>query len=346
MKVTLRILVVKLAALGDVIMASTLVCGIRAEYPDAELTWVVGAGAAPIVRLMRGVDRVIEVAEGALLGGRRLHAGVAMLKAWHAIGRGYDLALVAHTDARYELLVKASGAKTVRRFANATGPRPGKWHGAEYLRLVREDFAIDTFARFPALKHELVPRAPIAESAEPFVIVAPGGGRNLMRDDALRRWPLASWAAVVQTLTAQGLRVVCVGGADDAEEGAACAAMGATDLTGRTSLVELFALMQSASTVVTHDAGPLHIALLAQRPVVALFGPTRGDERIPVWANAVVLSSAWGLPCAPCYDGHDYAACALNLCLTRVRPSNVVAAIEGQLGSTLHAPAMRDSRMP
>lgn len=307
-------------------MASTLVPAIRARMPDAEITWAAGTSVASVLHMLDGIDRVVAVDDGALLAGNRVRAAFALVRAWAAIGRGYDRAIVAHTDARYALLARWCGASTVTQFAGALAPRRGRWHGDEYLRLLDANIESANAPLARIAMQGIVDGATI-DGTGPLVVIAPGGGRNVLRDDALRRWPLASWVTLTQQLVARGHRVVAIGGAADAAEGAACAGVGAHDITGKTTTEALLAVMAQAAVVVTHDAGPMHLAILAGRPVVALFGPTRAVERIPSWANAVVLSRADTLACAPCYDGRNYADCALNLCLRRVEPTDVVSAV-------------------
>ena len=50
-------LIVKLAAVGDVVMALPMVTALRAEDPDIRITWMCGRKAAPLVRLVEGVER-------------------------------------------------------------------------------------------------------------------------------------------------------------------------------------------------------------------------------------------------------------------------------------------------
>lgn len=331
MKVTERVLIVKLAALGDVIMASTLVPAIRARQPDAEITWVVGEGTAPLVNLFSGVDRVVPVNENALFKQGKISSVRTVARAWRDVGRGYDLALIAHTDARYTTLGWADGAKVTRRFAADRAPRRDRWHGAEYLRLLDIDESVPP--PYVQLDATRLPAAPLVAGTGPLVVIAPGGGRNVLRDDPLRRWPIAEWTATVTALVARGYRVAAVGASADMMEGNACAEAGAVDFTGKTSLLELTSLINAADVVVTHDSGTLHLALLLNKPTVALFGPTVPAERIPEGARATVLSSAADLPCAPCFNGFRYAECALNICMTRVAHVAVTRAIEQQLMS-------------
>lgn len=335
---TERVLIVKLAALGDVVMASTLVPAVRARHPAAEITWVVGEGSAPLVKLFEGVDRVITVNENALFKQGKFSSVRTIARAWQEIGRGYDMALIGHTDARYRTLGWMDGAKVTYSFADARAPRRNRWHGAEYLRLLDADDA-DMAPPYARLRVDELPAAPAIAGDGPLIVVAPGGGRNVLRDDPLRRWPISEWTATVRSLVQRGFRVAAIGAASDQAEGAACRDAGAIDLTGRTSLLELTALINAADVVVTHDSGTLHLALMLDRPTVALFGPTVPAERIPKGARTTVLSNASELSCAPCYDGVRYAECALNLCLARVPSVAVTRAVEQQLVSpTLFEP--------
>ncbi|MGV3710370.1 MAG: glycosyltransferase family 9 protein [Gemmatimonas sp.] len=330
-----RVLIVKLAALGDVIMASTLIPAIRAQWPTAEITWLVGEGSAPLVRLLSGVDHVRTVNERALLAEGKWSSLRAIGGAWRAVGRGFDWAIVGHTDARYATLAWVSGARTIRRFAGGDGPRAGEWHGAGYARLAPSRPVHGTTnatpARYASVRRDALPASPAMGGDAPLAVLAPGGGRNVLRDDPLRRWPLPMWISLTRRLVSRGYRVVAAGGPSDVREGAACGEAGAIDLTGRTTLLELIALINSAHSVVTHDSGTMHLALLLDRPTVALFGPTVPVERIPEGARATVLSRAAGLACAPCYDGAGYASCSDNLCINRVPVASVVEAVERQV---------------
>src|SRR5579862_887083 len=326
---TTRILLVKLAALGDAVMASAIVPAARARWRDAELTWVAGRAVAPLARLLDGVDRIIELDERRLLRGGMVTRFAELARAWRTIGGAYDVALVSHGDARYEALTWFCGAGDVRRAVMGAGRTRGRWHGDGYAWLVEGTAAWGPRApgaRYADLKPGALPAPPAVDGAGPLVVVAPGGARNVLRDDALRRWPLGHWSELVRALRAGGSRVVAVGGAEDAAEGAAAAAAGATDLTGRTTVASLLSLLAAAACVVTHDSGVMHLALLVRAPVVALFGPTRPEERIPGGARATVVSAAQRLACAPCYDGFGYAPCARNAYVADVDVEQVAAA--------------------
>lgn len=322
----IRVLLIKLAALGDAVMASTIVAAAQDEWPGAELTWVAGAPVAELARALHGVQRVVQVDEQALLRGSWWVRARALIAAWWRIGHGYDVALVAHTDKRYAVLAALSGAREVRRHATSEGGAiVGRWHGASYAELVSTPSGAR--ARFAELDVSRLPSIARAGDGRPVAVVAPGGARNALRDDPLRRWPIESWSALTARLEAVGVHVVIVGGRGDEAEAAACEASGGENRCGQTSVGELLALIRSADCVVSHDSSVLHLAMLTGTRCVALFGPTRPADRVPAGAAVTVLSAAEGLACAPCYDGRSYAPCALNRCLRDVDVQSVIEAV-------------------
>ncbi len=122
-----------------------------------------------------------------------------------------------------------------------------------------------------------------------------------------------------------------VGDAGDAWVRSAFAPGEVIDLVGRTDLPQLVAVFRRCAAVVAHDSGPMHLARLAGAPVVALLGPTppsmffRPDQHVLVlWPGAV-------LPCAPCYDGLDFAPCADNRCMQMIDVDAVMARVQAVL---------------
>ena len=312
-----RILILKLVALGDVVMASTMLSAARSRWPSARITWVVGASFAPLVRRFEGVDEVIAVDEQALMRGglverMRAFAGVA-----RAIGRRpYALAIVGHVDARYRRLLTFARVREVRALRlpiTGTSADPD-WMGLDYARLIAPDATTPTLARFawPAG----APRAPRAPLGARQVVLAPGGARNVLRDDHLRRWPAERWGGLAARIAATGTRVTVIGGPGDREEAEAVArAASVEQLAGKQSLEETVATIAGATLLVSHDSGPLHLAALVGTPAVALFGPTDPRRFVAPSADVVVVSAAKGLACAPCYNGRSYAPCDNNRCL-------------------------------
>lgn len=95
---------------------------------------------------------------------------------------------------------------------------------------------------------------------------------------AARRWPVGRWAAVARAERASGRRVLVTGGRDEmvlAAHVAALAGLGAGNvLAGRTTVLELTAIIGVAGRVLSGDTGVAHLATALRRPSVILFGPT------------------------------------------------------------------------
>jgi ADP-heptose:LPS heptosyltransferase len=71
--------------------------------------------------------------------------------------------------------------------------------------------------------------------------------------------------------------------------------------------------------MITVDCGPMHIASLLRRPVVAIFGPTDTRVNAPYWQPHRVIAS--GLDCQPCDE-----ICAQAKCMESVTPDEVFRA--------------------
>jgi ADP-heptose:LPS heptosyltransferase len=71
------------------------------------------------------------------------------------------------------------------------------------------------------------------------------------------------------------------------------------NLVGKTTLLELTALLKAAVAGVGPDSGPGHLAAAVKTPFVTLFGPTSPQRTAPFGYEQLVVEA--GLSCAPCY---------------------------------------------
>jgi heptosyltransferase-2 len=339
-----RILVVKLASLGDIITASTLLTRIRQERPDAHVTWLVGRTGASLVRLFPGIDEILEVDDGALLQGTPTARLGAVARSWaQLLGRRFDRVLIPHLDPRYRLLIPAATGK-VRMFDQSVpglkNPIPGRFNGDEAARLLDPP----GHSGYRTIPYEIVDLReaagrvqlpPVAvdrlKAGRIDVVLFPGGARNLLRDDHLRRWPLGHYVDVARALTLAGRRVAIAGSESDAWVRDAFAGIGVVDLVGILDVPQTLRMLIDARLVVSHDTGPLHFARAVRARIVALFGPTTPRQVIGEPESVTVLWGGANLPCRPCYDGREFPACARNHCLEEVTVGSVVSAAQAYL---------------
>lgn len=326
--VSSTVLVVKLAAIGDVVMALPMLAALRAREPQVRVTWLCGQTVEPLLARIPGIDELVAVDDGRLLGGTLATRVAVVMDAWRKLrGRRFDDVYLAHADRRYRALlrtVRAGNLHSLEARAGRPGMLPGRAHRDEYVRLVTglDDFRARSF---PSPEPDVTLPTTLAARLPPGpkVALAPGGAHNAARDNPLRRWPVDRYAELARRLLGAGVSVILTGSRSDAWVQPHFAGLPTLDLIGCTDLPSLVALYRQCAAVVTHDSGPLHLAALAGAPVIALFGPTPPSSFAVPDGGVQVLWPGRRLPCAPCYDGREFAACASNACMQAIGVDDV-----------------------
>jgi ADP-heptose:LPS heptosyltransferase len=163
---------------------------------------------------------------------------------------------------------------------------------------------------------------------------------------AAKVWPFAHWRRVVEFALDQGWSVGLVGSppsaqqeaynAGDGEE-ALLATTGLKDLRGRTSLMQLAGAAQRAKAVISVDAGPLHIAAAVGTPTLAVVGNDAdgvGASPIRLWLPRCsnVSRTVAAETCRACADNrfrNDGCLVEGHPCMASVQPDQVIAWLEG-----------------
>lgn len=281
---------------------------------------------------LRGVDRTVAVDEASLYRGSPTQRIKELVSVWRRVGlRRFDRVFLVHGDARYRALVMpllTSPVRTLRReMTDRMLPIPGRCRGDEYVRLLDQDEnAGPIIGRWPLGQLDL----PAGErrSLGPSTILVPGGAKNILREDALRRWPAERYAELARLLVANGHQVEIVGGADDAWVRPFFAGIPVVDHVGGLSLVDTATTMAAADVVVSHDTGPMHLARLVRTPLVALFGPTDPYSVIGTDSRTIALRGLRELACRPCYTGRELANCRDNICMSDITAEQVLSAVQ------------------
>lgn len=332
-----RVLILKFGAIGDVVMALP---GVHLLHQmGMQVDWVCGRAVAPLLQCYSWVN-VLPVDDRAILKGSlgvRL-TGIGGL--WRMLaGPRYELCATLYYDERYKVLSLPVRAK--RRVMLSRADRlgmliPGRHHTDEYARILlgRLNLAADGCApqSLQPLRPDRVPPSPLPRSdGRRRVALVPGGAHNMMRDDALRRWPLESYVVLAGTLLERGYEVLLVGSAEDRWVEPSFGGIAVTNLIGTMSLPELVAQFDDTDVVICHDTGPMHLAGITRAAVVGIFGPTDPREKLPRREYSLAIWGGEGFGCRPCYDGRNFAACAHNGCMHEVTPGLVLREMDGLL---------------
>lgn len=331
----MRILVVKVADVGDVLTATPALRSLRRTFPNASIAALTSPQCAAILERTGFVDEVLAFDKWS----PALPAALAL----DLRRRGFDAMLLLHHlttrqgIAKYAALATAVGAPVRAGLDNGHGwflthRAPdhgfGVRHEVEYCNDVVGLLGAppDTGQlAFPLTDKERAYAGEVLPRVRPLVAVHPGSGSY----STARRWPVGRYAEVVERLVKEGASIVVVGGPDEESLGRALGA--GIDLTGRTTIVQLGAVLEGCDAFVGNDSGVMHIAAAVGTPVVALFGPSNHGAWGP-WnpsGRSTVIRAE--LPCLPCfYRGYDLGTpegCPNRTCLDLVTVEQVVDAV-------------------
>jgi ADP-heptose:LPS heptosyltransferase len=353
-----RILVIKLATLGDVLLATPALRALRLRYPAARLDVLTTAdGAAlladsPLINRAYTLDKyAFDYPADVLRHAARLPGLLRSLASLRTVR--YDAVLLAHHltlpfgRLKYRLLLAALGARLTAGLDNGHGDFLdlrvpdlgfGVRHEAEYALALAA--AVD--APLPAARRALQPDdlgwvepAPPRRLVPPLVALHPGSGTY----STARRWPAERFATLARALhTDVAAAIVLVGGSEEAELHEEILARldhvsWARSTAGQLSVRELAHLLRECALLVANDSLPMHLAALVGTPVVAVFGPSNhqawGPFR-PAMPESALVVRRGDLACSPCfYRGHALGTpqgCPPRPCLTELAVEPVLRA--------------------
>ncbi len=347
-----RILAVKLADLGDVLLCTPALRALRQTYPQARLDVLVTPHTELLIRHTGLADRVIPFpkydydAPCGLLRldrlGRLVEFGVRLRAArydavalFHHLSTGYGAI-------KWRLLAAATGASRVAGLENSrvrgwlTCPVPdggfGRRHEVEYALAVagalgaRTDDTSLVLPPFAGEDERAV--ALLGGTRAPYIVIHAGSGGY----SRARRWDPRKFAAVADALADRlGVNVVVVGtSADDGDQVAGAMRSLALNLQGQTDLADLVAVLRRCRLFIGADSGVMHLAAATGVPVVAIFGPSNHRAWGPWAPPERVRIVRLGIPCSPCsYIGTRVGAregCPQRTCMADLDPEPVIAA--------------------
>jgi heptosyltransferase-2 len=331
---THKALIVKLGAIGDV--ASVLPAARMLYQSGMEIDWLCGKTVAPLLSCYSWVSPIV-VDDELLFGDRKASALWQIMRTWgRLIGSSYDLCAILQYDCRYRILtlpVRARRWIALSQQLRAFKLVSERHHSAEFARILcglKDEYCAHNIA--PVAPDRLPPN-PMEPQGKIRIALAPGGARNLLSDDAQRRWPLDSYYTLAQILLDKGYEVVLSGGPGDIWVEPRFSDLPVESRIAQWSIPQTLAFYQSCDCVVTHDTGPLHLAGLVECGLVGLFGPTAPSKALPRRKGVIGLWGGERLACRPCYDGRSFAKCEWNGCMISISPQRVAAAVESLLAN-------------
>lgn len=123
----------------------------------------------------------------------------------------------------------------------------------------------------------------------PYVILVPGGSAHRPE----KRWPVQKYAEFARMLYGRGFDIVIIGGPQETSLAHAIQreVPRARDLTGRTDFARIAVLGARAALAVGNDTGPLHLAAAAGAPTIVLFSAASDPALSAPRGRVAVLQS-------------------------------------------------------
>jgi len=335
----LKILIVKIGAIGDVVMALPILPWIKKQYPSAKIYWIAGEIVKDLIQETMLVDEIISVNEKKLLTGSVLERCSEVWKVWRQIGFiNFDLTAYYYYSAAYKILVLPTFSKKNVGFSREKQKRsipiPGRHHTFEYISVLSDQtgahaipFEYPEFSVFTP--EHLTIRKEFTDKK--CIIISCGGAKNILREDDLRRWPIDRYVALTKLLLAEGFEVFLSGSDSDLWISEYFSDLPVHNFIAKLDLLSFISFLKIGDLFITHDSGPLHLADLAGIPSIALFGPTP-----PFSFKSLLPASSfiWGgenLTCRPCYDGKSYANCNRAICMETITVNEVFEMVKKKL---------------
>jgi len=339
--------VIKLRAIGDVVLSTAVLPNLKATYPDAEIHFLTEKASTPVIEDNLHVDRVLVLPyRNAYLSG--LEYNVAMLSFLHQIQKQkYDLVFDLFGNPRSALITWLSKSPTrvgyrfrgrVLAYNKRVEPRGDRVHEVEFnldalralgipIQSAEPQFYFNTSdakSMDAWIKQEF-------ESSDFLVGIHPWGSWEA------KRWPLVQFAELATRMVRSfNARVIVLWGPGEKKYAEEVCSLSEETLTlaPSTTLKELGALLARCGLVVANDSGPMHIAAAVGAPTVGLFGPTNPDLQGPYGPNGLAVYRK-DLFCIGC----NRLLCLDGACMKELTVDQVESEITGFLSTIKEHPA-------
>ena len=357
-----RIVVCKFIGMGSIIQATPLLLSLRKSFPDAEITFLTSAGNHVLLSSIPAINNILTIDDKKISSviGDTIKVLIDLWK------RKADFYIDLETYSYYSTVVATlscavnrfgfyrlernirMGVYTHMMFYNTRAAisesylQMARLIGCDQLHNELYHFEID-----PSAKASLQSKLPKL-TASSYIVINPNASDLRLE----RRWPAAKYVQLFEELNASliGYQFVLIGGKEEVEyvkqiENAisAEAKINILNTSGQLSLPELFALINSATLVITNDTGPMHISFSLERPTIALFGPASPNQ---YGQSKHVFGIYKNVYCSPCV--HDFITPPCfgdNQCMKQISVKEVATLTQKVIQSNHVAGAVESSDM-
>ncbi|MCX8026641.1 MAG: lipopolysaccharide heptosyltransferase I [Thermodesulfovibrionales bacterium] len=325
-----KILIVKPSSMGDVIHSLPVLNAINANYPDAEIHWVIAKGLEdllqthPMVKKLWVIDKDKWKKVSAFK--HTIHDIVSLSRQLQ--NEHYDVVIDLQGLLRSGLITGLSKAPVRIGFSKGREFSPIFYNIR--VKVDKDTHAVTRYMKtlqalgclydkiefpMPLIKPSRMVED-IIKRYTPYYVVIPGA-----------RWKTKQWMPERFAEVISRLDDICliVGSGADRQIGDTICSLSqgkAVNLAGETTIQSLICLIRHAKGVISNDTGPMHIAAALKKPLVAIFGPTNPLRTGPFSEGCRVVQT--NISCVPCYK----KKCERLTCMKEIKPDMVLDAFK------------------
>lgn len=277
-----------MSSLGDILHVLPAVGALRKNWPEAKITWAVHPQYANLLPRAPYVDEIIKIPRKGLFSLQGMQAVRKLLQ-----GRQFDMVIdfqgllktiplhiFSGCSERYGYSDVKEGSQFFCKVLR--GPH-SKGHVIErYLDVVRLLGGDTASIEVPPIHLD---RGGAEALLQKLDISSPYAVFVLGTQWVNKEWPPAYYAQLANHMAKDGYQIVLTGTQEDIPKAEAMMQdvkdAKVLNVMGKTSLKELFLLIERADFFISGDTGPMHYASMMKRPMIALFGATYPNRTGP-----------------------------------------------------------------
>ena len=315
-----KILLIRPGGIGDAVLLLPAIRALKEEFPDSTIDVLCEKRNADIFRLSNDINAIYLYDRGTDL--------------FRALRNKYDVVIDTEQWHRLSAVVAYLSGAHVRIGFDTNERRKLFTHRILYSH---EDYEVHSFLH---LTGPLISKAPHFDKNKPFVDIPDNASTVLSSGKETkknlvavfpgasvpeRRWGGDGFGKVAEALTDKGYEIIILGSRSESGDAERIKkyAKNAVDMTGRTGLMGVAALLKSCNLLISADSGLLHIAYAVGTPTVSLFGSGIEKKWAPPGKRHRVLNKH--LPCSPCTKFGYTPRCRRNVeCLLSIDAGEVI----------------------
>ncbi|MGQ9695200.1 MAG: glycosyltransferase family 9 protein [Thermodesulfobacteriota bacterium] len=329
-----RILIIKLAAIGDVLRTTPLLTGLKRAYPQSHITWVVDKEAYPLLKNNPLIDRLLPYEFAPLFS---------------LESESFDLVIGLEKEVRGAALVSKFKGQEKKGFGlSGEGNVYPLNKGSEYAFLLGLDDNLKFYQNKKTYPELIFEMADLPYQKDEYLLSLSAEDKNFAEEFARqtglkkgevivglntgagdvfanKSWTIEGYGQLIEELQKElAVRLLLLGGPKEQERNAAIVkkyGRAVIDTGCHNTLTQFAALVNLCHIVVTGDTTALHLAIALKKNVVAIFGPTCAQE-IELYGRGEIVKTT--LSCAPCYRRR----CDISpSCMEVITPEEVIESI-------------------